>query len=82
MTRDDGWNGWLGTEVSRRRFLGLAAGAGLAVAGCSSGGNGSSAATTSAGRRVSFSGPPFTLGVASGDPLPNGVVLWTRAEAA
>ena len=21
---------------------------------------------------------PFTLGVASGDPLPNGVVLWTR----
>jgi alkaline phosphatase D len=25
-----------------------------------------------------FSGYPFTLGVASGDPLPNSVVLWTR----
>ena len=25
-----------------------------------------------------FSGDPFTLGVASGDPLPDSVVLWTR----
>ncbi|MDQ3569109.1 MAG: alkaline phosphatase D family protein [Actinomycetota bacterium] len=25
-----------------------------------------------------FSGNPFSLGVASGDPLPDGVVLWTR----
>ncbi|MGV0027835.1 alkaline phosphatase D family protein [Phormidesmis priestleyi] len=25
-----------------------------------------------------FSGYPFTLGVASGDPLPDGVLLWTR----
>ena len=25
-----------------------------------------------------LAGPPFTLGVASGDPLPGGVVLWTR----
>ena len=25
-----------------------------------------------------FSGPPFSLGVASGDPSPDGVVLWTR----
>ncbi|XHX80802.1 MAG: alkaline phosphatase D family protein [Stenomitos frigidus ULC029] len=25
-----------------------------------------------------FSGYPFSLGVASGNPLPNGVVLWTR----
>jgi alkaline phosphatase D len=25
-----------------------------------------------------FSGYPFSLGVASGDPLPDGVVLWTR----
>ncbi len=25
-----------------------------------------------------FTAYPFTLGVASGDPLPNGVVLWTR----
>ena len=25
-----------------------------------------------------FAGPPFSLGVASGDPTPDGVVLWTR----
>ncbi|MGN9804991.1 PhoD-like phosphatase N-terminal domain-containing protein [Micromonospora sp. L32] len=25
-----------------------------------------------------FTDEPFTLGVASGDPLPDGVVLWTR----
>lgn len=25
-----------------------------------------------------FTGYPFTLGIASGDPLPDGVVLWTR----
>lgn len=28
--------------------------------------------------RVRFDRDPFTLGVASGDPLPDGVVLWTR----
>ena len=28
--------------------------------------------------RRSFNAYPFTLGVASGDPLPDGVVLWTR----
>jgi len=28
--------------------------------------------------RPFFSGDPFKLGVASGDPLPDGVVLWTR----
>jgi alkaline phosphatase D len=28
--------------------------------------------------RPSFTGYPFTLGVASGSPLPSGVVLWTR----
>src|SRR5438270_6221412 len=27
---------------------------------------------------VKFDRDPFTLGVASGDPLPGGVVLWTR----
>ncbi|HET6423611.1 MAG TPA: PhoD-like phosphatase N-terminal domain-containing protein, partial [Planctomycetaceae bacterium] len=29
-------------------------------------------------RRVSFSANPFSLGVASGDPEPRSVVLWTR----
>jgi alkaline phosphatase D len=28
--------------------------------------------------RPSFTGYPFTLGVASGEPVPSGVVLWTR----
>ncbi|MEO0489854.1 MAG: alkaline phosphatase D family protein [Cyanobacteria bacterium J06659_2] len=28
--------------------------------------------------QIKFSSDPFTLGVASGEPLPNGVVLWTR----
>lgn len=28
--------------------------------------------------RPRFSGHPFTLGVASGDPTPDGIVLWTR----
>ena len=28
--------------------------------------------------RPRFSGNPFTLGVASGDPEPNGVVIWTK----
>ncbi|MGH9213803.1 MAG: alkaline phosphatase D family protein [Acidimicrobiales bacterium] len=29
-------------------------------------------------RQPALPGPPFTLGVASGDPTDNGVVLWTR----
>lgn len=29
-------------------------------------------------RRTRFTSYPFTLGVSSGDPLPDGVVLWTR----
>ncbi len=31
-------------------------------------------------RRPRFRDDPFTLGVASGDPLPTGVVLWTRLD--
>lgn len=31
--------------------------------------------------RPRFRSNPFGLGVASGDPLPNGVVLWTRLDA-
>jgi alkaline phosphatase D len=81
MTRADAEDRLLATEFSRRRFLGVAAGAGLALAGCSNdGGNGggAGAARSTTAPATSFSGPPFTLGVASGDPLPNGVVLWTR----
>ena len=34
--------------------------------------------TRAAARRVSFSSNPFSVGVASGDPTPSGVLLWTR----
>jgi alkaline phosphatase D len=71
----------LATELSRRRFLGVAAGAGLVLTGCSGKGGKATAPTVTSRPHLpaaSFSGPPFTLGVASGDPLPNGVVLWTR----
>jgi alkaline phosphatase D len=57
--------------VNRRNFLiGAAAFSGLAMTG-----QFQSQAQTGA---PSFPTDPFTLGVASGDPLPNGVVLWTR----
>ncbi|GIE82118.1 alkaline phosphatase [Actinoplanes philippinensis] len=36
------------------------------------------AAMTPMPARAAPAGDPFTLGVASGDPLPEGVVLWTR----
>ncbi|MBL1066426.1 alkaline phosphatase [Streptomyces sp. 7-21] len=57
---------------SRRRFLGLAGGAlaaGLPLA---------AATQAPAWAAPRFPASPFTLGVASGDPLPDGVVLWTR----
>ena len=62
-------------EPSRRRFLGLAAGVGVTVAG---------ARLTRGSVRLParltsrFGSQPFTLGVASGDPRPDRVVLWTR----
>ena len=34
--------------------------------------------TLRSGQRPGFRSSPFTLGVASGDPSPDGVVLWTR----
>jgi alkaline phosphatase D len=56
-------------RVGRRRFLaGAGAVAGLVLAG----------RTTVVATRPTFSADPFSLGVASGDPLPDGVVLWTR----
>src|SRR5262245_29396457 len=57
--------------VSRRGFLvGATALSGLALTG-----QFSSAVQAQTPR---FAVDPFTLGVASGDPLPDGVVLWTR----
>lgn len=56
--------------IDRRGFLGVS-GAGLALAL-----TGFSAAPAAAMPR--FASTPFALGVASGDPYPDGVVLWTR----
>ncbi|HZG56338.1 alkaline phosphatase D family protein [Paenibacillus sp.] len=63
-------------KLSRRQFLieagrWMAAAAGLGLAGV--------AFTAGvASDSPAFVGYPFSLGVASGDPLPDGVVLWTR----
>ncbi|MBT2211217.1 MULTISPECIES: alkaline phosphatase [Actinomadura] len=57
---------------ARRSFL-AATGAGAAAFAL---GTGHAAAKETVGGKVPAD--PFTLGVASGDPLPDGVVLWTR----
>jgi alkaline phosphatase D len=62
--------GVLAGKVSRRRFaIGAGALAGLALAGSRPGG---------ALARPRFAADPFSLGVASGDPTPDSVILWTR----
>jgi alkaline phosphatase D len=70
------------TSVSRRGFLlgSLAAGA---LTACSGGEarRGAATSTTASASTLpvpAFDGPPFGLGVASGDPLPDRVILWTR----
>ena len=56
--------------VSRRLFLAYAAGlSALPWLG---------SAARARTKRVAFSDDPFALGIASGDPSPSGVVLWTR----
>jgi alkaline phosphatase D len=77
--------------LNRRSFLAVAAGAAAAAAGC--GGETSSVPEPSPSAPVvppgstvppdlppvpRIGGSPFSLGVASGDPLPDRVVLWTR----
>jgi alkaline phosphatase D len=58
------------SRIGRRGFLtGAAAGAVLWRAGVG---------WTPAGAGIPAIGDPFTLGVASGDPLPDRVILWTR----
>jgi alkaline phosphatase D len=60
----------LRTQLNRRTFLGAGA---ATIALWSAGMSASPAWAT-----PRFPGDPFRLGVASGDPLPDGVVLWTR----
>lgn len=60
--------------LSRRRFLiGAGSLSGLLVAGSLA-----PACAVSQTKKLSPGSDPFTLGVASGDPAPDGVVLWTR----
>ncbi|MCI2415853.1 alkaline phosphatase D family protein [Saccharopolyspora sp. K220] len=60
---------------SRRQVL-LAGTAAIGAAALSTTGLGTAA--NAAGAGVAAVRAPFTLGVASGDPVPDGVVLWTR----
>jgi phosphodiesterase/alkaline phosphatase D-like protein len=61
-------------SATRRRFLtGTAAAAALALTGNLAGIRTADATPHGRGKR-----DMFTLGVASGDPLPDGVVIWTR----
>jgi len=59
--------------LDRRRFLTLTGGSGLVAAFTLAGFSASSVWAS-----PTFADDPFTLGVASGDPTPDGVVLWTR----
>ena len=58
-------------RFSRRELLNAAWKLGLAAVT-------PSVVTRTLSAQMAFSEYPFTLGVASGDPLPTGVVLWTR----
>jgi alkaline phosphatase D len=76
------------TPLTRRAFL--IGAASLGVAACTGNsdddaddGAADGGPTTGSGARPAtppppLAGPPFTLGVASGDPLPDRVILWTR----
>ncbi|WP_405791927.1 alkaline phosphatase D family protein [Streptomyces sp. NBC_01506] len=83
MYSDSGWSAAVISKQSlpealssatRRRFLTVTgAAAGLALSGALPGIQPASAAPAARTKD-----DPFTLGVASGDPLPDSVVLWTR----
>jgi alkaline phosphatase D len=63
--------------LSRRGFIGGALATG-ALAACSGGGSTAATTTTTTLPTPRLAGYPFTLGVASGDPTDEAVVLWTR----
>jgi alkaline phosphatase D len=67
-------------RLSRRNLIALAGGAALTGLAGMTGSRGASAAAATKGMKVPvrLSGGLFTLGVASGDPTPDGAVLWTR----
>ena len=59
-------------EIDRRKFVALTGASAAALI------FGYGPSTEKVWARPAFSGYPFRLGVASGDPEPDGVVLWTR----
>src|SRR5215212_11347047 len=71
--------------LSRRQFLAALA-ASAVVGACSDSDDGDGGAASPSARRSTdttgplprLDGPAFTLGVASGDPTPDSVILWTR----
>src|ERR1700680_199987 len=63
-------NGLLPPLLTRRRLLTRAAGAGLVIIGAP--------AVLRRAAAQSWKSQPFSLGVASGAPRPDGFVLWTR----
>jgi alkaline phosphatase D len=69
-----------GLLITRRQVLvGTAAAALVTLTGCRDGGDGDpEAGTTTTNPPPDLAGDPFTLGVASGDPRPDSVILWTR----
>ncbi len=67
------WFDLFGRRLTRRDFVRIGSGAAGVIAlgglpGCR-------------GRSLRFTAEPFTFGVASGDPSPDGVVLWGRLDA-
>lgn len=66
----------LGSGVGRRRFLTVTGAAAALAFTAGLPGAGTAAAAELDARRITED--PFTLGVASGDPLPESVLLWTR----
>jgi len=71
--QEDRWYDLVGHRVSRRDFVKVT----RDLTACLALG---SLPAVAQEREPRFRSHPFTLGVASGDPLPNGVVLWTRLD--
>jgi alkaline phosphatase/alkaline phosphatase D len=63
-------------HVARRRFLTVAAAAAMLAFSTNRPARGATAAPELDAARIT--NDPFTLGVASGDPLPDSVLIWTR----
>ncbi|PTH84563.1 alkaline phosphatase [Streptomyces sp. A244] len=63
-------------HLARRRFLTVTAAAAMLAFGTNRPARGATAARERDAARITDN--PFTLGIASGDPLPDSVLLWTR----